>query len=95
MGVEGGQMGFDDIGFRRKTIVQARRMMVQRWPEAFGNPWPETLVPISDASGCGSVEHIDCSTEEGAVWRTDSGYLGVLHPSLMEYLRRAVAEGRS
>jgi hypothetical protein len=68
--------------------------MVRRWPEAFGSPWPEFLVPISDASGCGSVEHVDCCTDEGAVWQTDSGYLAALHPSLWEYLRKAVMEGR-
>jgi len=93
IGVEGGQTGFDDIGFRRKTIVSARRLMVRTWPEVFGKPWPDRFVPISDASGCGMVEHVDCSTDEGRVWRTDSGYLTELYPSLWEYFRRVVAAG--
>src|SRR5207249_4642486 len=92
MGVKGGQMGFDDIGFRRKTIVPARRLMVRSWPEAFGKPWPDRLVPISDASGCGMVEHVDCSVDEGRVWRTDSGYLTEFRPSLWEHFRQVVAE---
>lgn len=93
MGVEGGQTGFDDIGFRRKSIVSARRQMLRRWPEVFGQPWPERLVPISDASGCGMVEHVDCGTDEGRVWRTDSGQLIELYPSLWEHLRRVLANG--
>jgi hypothetical protein len=91
LGVKGGQMGFDDIGFRRKTIVPARRLMVRVWPEVFGKPWPDRLVPISDASGCGMVEHVDCGTDEGRVWRTDSGYLTELYPSLWEYFQRVLA----
>jgi hypothetical protein len=92
MGVPGGQTGFEDW-FRGKGLAAARRLMIRWWPKFSGDPWPATLVPIFDGSGCGMIEHVDCSTPEGRVWRTDSGYLTELYPSLWDYLRAAVAAG--
>jgi uncharacterized protein (TIGR02996 family) len=90
LGLPGGQTGFDDIGFKNKNIVAAYEGCVAygRWlSDDERAPWPAGLVPLYDGLGCGMVDYVDCTSPEGPIWRSDSGYLGRRLDSLAEYFR--------
>lgn len=84
LGLEGGQTGFDDLGFRNKDIVRGYFDQKQ-YQEIMEQEWPERLLPICDDLGCGMVDYLDCREPRGKVQRADSGCLSVTHESFADY----------
>jgi hypothetical protein len=90
IGLDGGQGGYDDLGLPDESIVAGHRSLAGAWPEVAGGAWPAHPVPIDDGCGCGMIDCVDCSTPEGAIWRSDAGELRRRLPSLHDYLVEAI-----
>jgi hypothetical protein len=98
IGLPGGQTGFlagpdCDVGYGGKDNVRGYLDTLKFGELLLEEEWPAGLIPIYDGLGCGMVDHCDCTTPEGRVWRWDSPGsapwiergLSVEYPSLAAY----------
>ena len=89
LGLEGGQTGGEDL-FPGMSVIEIYQT-IQNWRREGNIAYlPPRLLPINDALGCGMVDYVDCRTDEGKIWRTDSGSLSERQPTLYQYLREAI-----
>lgn len=89
LGLEGGQTGGEDL-FPGMSVIEIYETL-DRWRREGDIPYlPPRLLPIDDALGCGMVDYVDCRTDEGKIWRTDSGSLIERQPTLYQYFREAI-----